>query len=665
MQQSIKSSLLISAGKIDDSKDGSDEVEFSTLLETILKGQAIKVSSETLSYDAYSYFVPTEDPSYIVNAIFSVENDELTGGYLQVFRMTSEFASAFNSFSIEFNEFEGELGILPLASLKELLYEPGEKNGDGDCFTYSLSLTPVTPSGGSGGPGGIVVGPGPGSTTQGGNPGGSFICIEVYQEERACECSREGGICCHSDNDRTILIRVDCITIQTLSDGSTTTSNNKDISIEDCTPLLSSIGIVPRSLSTPDASMKVLEQISAAIGQTCFDENAVMDMIDPGAFEACYAAGTAPASCITDQVIIYLENLDCPPVLIPGTPIDINGNIIFNNLPHDQLAIFLHAAVTANGNEHVLAGICFARRNILNPYVANSLPSVIVQASILNLTDSVSFGVNSSAYISVLNKTKGHLSREHTTWLMRNPDVLTRIDDLDILDETVQDLTETYISLYENDVDFKVLADSEFETIPPIVWFLIREIGAEVAIELIKRNVPGVSDYSNVIDAINNVRQGDLLGFLGEVLDIVKRKFPVLAPLNLALDSIELGGKAGRAIRAVKRLERFGETAITKLLEVVGDRAGSLLGKIVYTNNRTGIKLNDVGIPLEFRDKLISKLREAVSIDGPIAEGPNVKFIVERNTPQEFDIIWQPTSSTTGGPSLNFRKDGFVVKLRF
>jgi hypothetical protein len=62
---------------------------------------------------------------------------------------------------------------------------------------------------------------------------------------------------------------------------------------------------------------------------------------------------------------------------------------------------------------------------------------------------------------------------------------------------------------------------------------------------------------------------------------------------------------------------------------------------------------------------LISKLREAVSIDGPIAEGPNVKFIVERNTPQEFDIIWQPTSSTTGGPSLNFRKDGFVVKLRF
>jgi hypothetical protein len=59
LQQSIKSSLLISAGKIDDSKDGSDEVEFSTLLETILKGQAIKVSSETLSYDAYSYFVPT------------------------------------------------------------------------------------------------------------------------------------------------------------------------------------------------------------------------------------------------------------------------------------------------------------------------------------------------------------------------------------------------------------------------------------------------------------------------------------------------------------------------------------------------------------------------------------------------------------------------------
>ncbi|MFT5999333.1 MAG: hypothetical protein ACI81P_001791, partial [Neolewinella sp.] len=253
---SIKGTLIKGEGKPSNTEGKNGAKEFNDLLDKILQLPAVRVSSDELDYDTYSYYVPTEDPSVIVNAIFSVEEDELTGGYVHVYRMTDEFALAFNSLSANFDEFEGELGILPLSSLKDLIYQPENKNGESDCFTYSFTLTPDSPSDGSGGPGGgVVVGPGPGGSTPGGGAGGSYVCIEVYGEDTSvppCGCGKPADLCCYGGH-LIILLEVNCTTIQTLTDNGDT-GENKNFSIEDCGTLLSSVGVVPRNLTIPDVS---------------------------------------------------------------------------------------------------------------------------------------------------------------------------------------------------------------------------------------------------------------------------------------------------------------------------------------------------------------------------------------------------------------------------
>ena len=136
-----------------------------------------------------------------------------------------------------------------------------------------------------------------------------------------------------------------------------------------------------------------------------------------------------------------------------------------------------------------------------------------------------------------------------------------------------------------------------------------------MAIELIKRNVPGVSDYNNVIDAIGDIGQGDMLGFLGEVLDIVKRKFPALVPINLTLDGIELGGKAAKVWRAIAKMEVFGNEVIEKTLEVVKNQAGGLLGKFKWKNNQVGAEIIDVADPIDFWDELVNLFPNKQPID--------------------------------------------------
>jgi len=99
-------------------------------------------------------------------------------------------------------------------------------------------------------------------------------------------------------------------------------------------------------------------------------------------------------------------------------------------------------------------------------------------------------------------------------------------------------------------------------------------------------------------------------------------------------------------------------------LSVVASRGGGLLGKIAYRNNKAGIELIDVGPAAEFKDELLERLGETFSISEPIVQGASLRYDI--GSPEVFRIIFQPTSNTTGRPSIVFRTpSNHTVKMRF
>lgn len=469
---------LSDLGKSDASED------FSKLLEDILKLPAIKVKTNDSNYDAYTYFIPTENPSILVNAIFSAEGDELTGGYVHVYRMTQNFALAFNSLSANFDEFEGELGIMPLASLHDLLYRRETKTEESDCFTYSFTLTPESPSGGSGGSGGIITGPGPSGTKpgNGGAGGSSYVCVEVYGEDTStpgCDCGNPAELCCYGGH-QVILIEVNCTTIQTFSDDNEVIKN-KDLSVKECETLLSSVGVMPRDLNIPNTSEHTLEQIASATSQTCFNESAVLDIIDPVEFEACYDSGTTPPQCISDQVLEYLNGLDFPPLVIPGTPFNLNENLNFSSLSHEQQAIFLNAAVAANDNEHLMNGIATAFRAVSDPIVNENLSDIIFAYASLSANSSSvqQFLSSTNSLTNIYSVISEDITAAEISWLSNHPPTIIGINDLHFVIE------------YENTVSLirDGLNDTEINSSEDFLTSMAERVFSERA------GIPGPSEY--------------------------------------------------------------------------------------------------------------------------------------------------------------------------
>jgi len=127
---------------------------------------------------------------------------------------------------------------------------------------------------------------------------------------------------------------------------------------------------------------------------------------------------------------------------------------------------------------------------------------------------------------------------------------------------------ESYIALLESDEDFKTYAIVIHPAIPSWMWTFIREIGIEIAVELAKKYGP-VGIVDDVIDAVGDLAQGDVLSFMGEVIDIVRKKVPALAAVSLTLDGVDLGGKAAKAWTAISKLEHYGSKVIEKMMNTL------------------------------------------------------------------------------------------------
>ena len=303
-----------------------------------------------------------------------------TSGMIYEITPSLNTEAAINNYSWTSFPFDGLIKARPLNDLSELFKKDLE-----DCFEILFSGNwRLNGSGGSGGSGGGTEGPSGGTTNWGptristgnfrltyptnggnsGNGGGSTPCVTVtnmvevsapvYNNVTRTNYVAVMGYDCNGDGK---------IDEKSIINGKAGQKN------KDCNELLEILGLLLRPLSTPNPSTLTYEQISEATSKTNFNETAVMDMIDPDAFEACYDSGTQGSICVTNQVIDYLNGLDIEPIQVPGTSLTITTN--FDNTPHEALSVFLNAAVAAHGNEFVLQAIGFANRKL------NSIPSEI------------------------------------------------------------------------------------------------------------------------------------------------------------------------------------------------------------------------------------------------------------------------------------------------
>lgn len=365
---------------------------YKELLESVLSRKALVLVSDTLDFDVYTYHVPQNDDSKFVNAVFTVGQDELLSAQLIEYNMSSKYQNEFYEHQANFVSFEGGMKILPIANLKFVVDGNENSSNESSCFEFILSESPSTPTNGGGGGGGVIsdvgstpnTGDGPvgGPTFTGGNGPG---CYEIIYLPCTCVGHTDPNACSCSDGGPTQVIRIyECSPDENFH---TVDTDNKNFDPKECISLLSLIGVVPRALSNFPGDAHIQEHFELAVSETCFDVTAVAHIIDVPAFELCLASGgkegkpRSGPDCIKDQVLNYLNNL-LPDEEDPNSPLVFPYD--FTGLSHEQQAVFFHAAVAGEGNEHVLRAIATSRRNLDNEIVNNNLPLFLLYISSLS-----------------------------------------------------------------------------------------------------------------------------------------------------------------------------------------------------------------------------------------------------------------------------------------
>lgn len=258
-----------------------------------------------------------------------------------------------------------------------------------------------------------------------------------------------------------------------------------------------------------------------------------------------------------------------------------------------------------------------------------------------------------------------NISQAQTNYLVNNFEIYESLSNFKngynhLLELSKTDAMESYVALLESDSDFRTYALSEHPAMPSWMWPFLREIGMDIAVELVKKYGPA-GIVNDVLDAVNDLQQGDILGFMGEVIDIVRRKVPALAAVSIALDGIDLGSKATKAWRALAKMEKYGDAVVEKTLSTIRDHVGDILGKFKWKNKNIGAELFDVANPQNFVDDLLAKFP---SFEGPTFNNP--LFPLEATyTIGNLKLIFYPVSNSTGGPTLTFKLGSNQFKIRF
>ena len=213
-------------------------------------------------------------------------------------------------------------------------------------------------------------------------------------------------------------------------------------------------------------------------------------------------------------------------------------------------------------------------------------------------------------------------NEEEEVWLLMNSEIIQELDEFydSHEDEVAKDIGNLHVDLLMNDADYAALVE-ETVAIPAWLWPFIRQIGVEVAIELAKKAVPGLNQYDDVLDAVNNLANGGtVLEFFYDVgREVVQfagqNGNPFFKIANLSLDAFNLSGKAAKAWRALNRLEEYGNGFIVKFLDVVESQAGGILGKLKWKGHPHGATMLENIDAFDFLDQLADLFGKAVNLD--------------------------------------------------
>ncbi|MEO1518237.1 MAG: hypothetical protein AAFV95_24670 [Bacteroidota bacterium] len=118
--------------------------------------------------------------------------------------------------------------------------------------------------------------------------------------------------------------------------------------------------------------------------------------------------------------------------------------------------------------------------------------------------------------------------------------------------------------LIAHNEDLAALSE-EMATAPAWMWPIVRELGVEIVVELLKRQF-NLKLSDEIMDAIRSIQQGDLVSFMIAALEIVADKHPVTRGLKAIWDTTVLGKKAYDTWRKINALaDRVGENVMNKI----------------------------------------------------------------------------------------------------
>lgn len=422
------------------------EKGIAAIIDSILLNPAKFVRDPSSNHDVVTYLVDGKDSTKLHNLVFSFSGDTLKEALHYAFDLGTEFGGKLAKGEVSFGQYEGTVAINPANSIEEVL----QKDGLGDCFNLSVvngnvrfGTINVDPNVGGFGPGKPSGPSGPigGTTYTGGESDGSgssdgpriYICYEVVENPVT------GGV---------VVWRINCQTGHRIggpdaftddNDGGseeTTTKNKKS----DCGTMLNMLGIVarPGDLNVSLAENRRREKL---LNGTSFQANeTVSRILDFNLLQLCEGDRN---DCVRAQLITYVNSeLDAH---FDGTlHAGVTNTILDEHLIRIAEAVYQS---DVNNNTSLIRSVEFVLRNFSNELVTNNLAEILLQAAILHVNNPDNFTGNAAAYITVLNKTNGELSSEHTTWLMVHPEVLVRLAESSITNDDAKAVIQKVIDV--------------------------------------------------------------------------------------------------------------------------------------------------------------------------------------------------------------------------
>jgi hypothetical protein len=223
---------------------------------------------------------------------------------------------------------------------------------------------------------------------------------------------------------------------------------------------------------------------------------------------------------------------------------------------------------------------------------------------------------------------------------------------------SVKEAVSVHITMLMNDQDYLEL-NQQAATWPGWIWEIFGEVLVEVGINIVQKQL-GLTIGDDVKDAIRSCGSGDMLECLGNTVDVLRRFFPALKFIDLALDLAENTGKATKVWQALNKLQNFGEDFVGKVITLVKNKTGgNLLDSFKWKNANTGVEVFNIGNPQNFWNDFKNMFPD---ITGPHNNPINPETY--KVLGDSIEIQYYVESGTTGGPTIKASIGGYVIKFR-